>query len=71
MIAWLIFWLAAIVAIGGQIPLIFAAWRLYRQPFQQAPANVPRSDGRADLGWTILTALATLALFGAAYLALP
>ncbi|WP_028456887.1 hypothetical protein [Chloroflexus sp. Y-396-1] len=70
MMAWFIFWVAAFVAIGGQIPLIFAAWRLYRQP-HPALANVPRSDGRADLGWTILTALATLALFAAAYLALP
>ncbi|MEF3275391.1 MAG: hypothetical protein K6356_13535 [Chloroflexus sp.] len=70
MVAWFIFWVAAIVAIGGQLPLIIAAWRLYRHP-TSVPANVPRSDGRADLGWTLVTALATLALFGAAYLALP
>ncbi|WP_322511373.1 hypothetical protein [Chloroflexus sp.] len=70
MLAWLIFWVAAVVAVGGQVPLIVAAWRLYRQP-SVTPANVPRSDGRADLGWTLVTAVATLALFVAAYAALP
>ncbi len=67
---WFIFWLAALVAIGGQIPLIVAAWRLYRQP-SLAPTHVARSNGLADLGWTLVTALATLALFVAAYFALP
>lgn len=71
MFAWLIFWVAAIIAVGGQIPLIVAAWRLYRQPSSAAPANVPRSDGRADLGWTLLTAIATVALFVAAYATMP
>lgn len=70
MFAWFIFWMAAVIAVGGQIPLIVAAWRLYRQP-SAAPANVPRSDGRADLGWTLVTAVGTLALFVAAYAALP
>lgn len=69
MLAWLIFWVTAIVAVGGQIPLIVAAWRLYRQP-SAAPTNVPRGNGWADFGWTLVTAVATLALFVAAYAAL-
>jgi hypothetical protein len=70
MAAWFIFWVAAIIAIGGQIPLIVAAWRLYRQP-PTIPAHIPRSNGQADLAWTLVTALATVVLFGFAYLALP
>jgi hypothetical protein len=61
-----LFWLAAITMAVGQIVLVRAAWRL-RTPQIATDPNLPRSDSRADLGWTVITAVLTMLLFVAAY----
>ena len=61
-----LFWLAAVTMLIGQIVLIRAAWRL-RTPQADVDPNLPRSDSRADLGWTVITAVLTMLLFVAAY----
>lgn len=61
-----LFWLAAVTMAVGQIGLIRAAWRL-RTAQTDGDAHLPRSDSRADIGWTVLTAVLTMLLFVAAY----
>lgn len=64
-----LFWFVAAIFLVGHLLLIRSAWRLHRSP-AAAPAGVPRSDGRSDLAWTLLTAAASAALLVAVFYAL-
>ena len=62
----LLFWIAAVTMVIGQIVLVRAAWRLRNQQTAADP-QIPRSNVQADLGWTIATAMLTAVLFVMAY----
>lgn len=64
-----LFWFVVAVFIVGHILLIRAALRL-RRSLVELPAGLPRSDSRSDLGWTLLTALASAALLVAVFYAI-
>lgn len=64
-----IFWFVAAVFAVGHLLLIRSAWRL-RHAAGELPAGVPRSDGRSDLAWTLLTAAVSAALLVAVFFAL-
>lgn len=66
---WL-FWLVVAVFLVGQALLVRSAWQL-RRGEASLPAGVPRSNGGADLAWTIATAVLTGAMLYGAFLALP
>ncbi len=65
-----LFWAIVAVVVAGQALLLHSAWRLHRSPVAPPP-GVARSDTRADLGWTLVTALFTGLLLAFAALALP
>lgn len=65
-----LFWFVVAVFVGGQPLLLRAAWQL-RSPAVEPPPGVPRSDARADLAWTVVTAALTFLLLYCAYQALP
>lgn len=65
-----LFWLIAGVFIVGQAALVRSAWAL-RRGEASPPPGVPRSNGGADLAWTLATAGLTGVLLYYAYLALP
>jgi hypothetical protein len=65
-----LFWIVVAIVAGGQILLLRSAW-LMRGERVELPPGVPRSDARADLGWTLATAALTLLLLVFAYQALP
>lgn len=65
-----LFWLIAAVFVVGQGLLVRSAWAL-RRGAASPPPGVPRSNGGADLAWTLLTAALTGVLLSYAYLALP
>ncbi len=65
-----LYWTIVAVFVGGQALLLRSAWRLHRSPVAPPP-GVARSDSRADLGWTLTTAILTGVMLAFAALALP
>jgi hypothetical protein len=65
----ILFWAIVAIVVGGQVLLVQAAWRLHRHP-AVPPTGVPHSDSRADLLWTLGTAVLTIIVLGFAYLTL-
>jgi hypothetical protein len=61
-----LFWIIAVVVVIAQIVLVRSARQLQRASVEQ-PDGVPASTPRADLGWTLITAAATVALLGWAW----
>jgi hypothetical protein len=53
-----LFWTIVALFVGGHALLLRSAWRLHRSPLAPPP-GVPRSDSRADLAWTVATAILT------------
>jgi hypothetical protein len=63
MFSWILVVIVGVVVVVGQALLFRSAWR-FRKTLTNLPAGIPRSDPRGDIGWTLLTALGTLVLFG-------
>lgn len=63
MLSWALVLIVGVVVVIGQVLLFRSAWR-FRKTLAEIPAGIPRSDPRGDIGWTLLTALATFVFFG-------
>mgnify|MGYP001378632729 CR=1 FL=1 len=65
-----LFWLIVAVFVVGHGLLVRSAWAL-RRGEAAPPPGVPRSNGNADLAWTLLTAALSGVMLYYAFLALP